>query len=256
MTYSFDGEIAKSFGIPGAIVIQHLQFWITVNRSKGINFKDGRTWTYNPIRAYRDVWPFWTEPQIRRIFDGLREGEALLAEPSGRGNNELQYAFRDESQFLDGFGLTNSSNRFDDSVKPSIADRNNKSKSTRTKTPTDPSVKTLIDDYARMYPQYHNGEKPYINGRHGDAFKKLRSQFSYSIILERLVAFFKSTDSFVVEAGHGIGVFASVFDRLGETVRLTTERPPTKTCDNCAQPLAGAEATCPNCGHDLLEKIR
>ena len=260
MTYSFDGEIARWFGVPEAIVIQHLQFWITVNRSKNINLKDGRTWTYNPVRAYCAVWPFWSESQIRRIFERLRDIGVILAEPSGRGNNELQYAFADQPQFLDGFGLPNSANRFDDSVKPSIADKDNKSKSTRKRKkaadPTDPEVKTLIDDYARIYVQEHKGERPFINGRHAAAFKKLKSQFDYYTILARLNAFFKSTDSFITEAGHGIGVFVSVFDKLGKTVRLTTERPPARTCDNCAQPIAGSEATCANCGHDLRVKVR
>ena len=106
MTYHFDTEHARKYGVDEAIVLQNMIFWITTNRANERHEHeveiDGelvrRTWTYNSKRAFSELFPFWTEKQIRRILDSLVEQDVVV---TGRFNNTpydrtLWYALKDE----------------------------------------------------------------------------------------------------------------------------------------------------------------
>lgn len=90
MNYSFDGEIAKIYGVNEAIFIQHIYWWIDRNRKSGKNFH--RTiitrpsggmeeleayWTYNSMQTFTEYFPFWTHRQIRTIIYSCRKKEAV-----------------------------------------------------------------------------------------------------------------------------------------------------------------------------------
>ncbi len=78
MEYSFDIEIAEKHGVNEAIVIKNLQFWITKNKANSKHFYDGQTWTYNSIKAFKELFPFWSERQIRSIFEKLIEKGIII----------------------------------------------------------------------------------------------------------------------------------------------------------------------------------
>lgn len=87
MNYNFDIAIAQELGVNAAIVINNLQFWIKKNEANGKHFHDGRYWTFNSIKAWKELFPFWTERQIRKTLDDLIEKEIVI-----KGNyNELKY---------------------------------------------------------------------------------------------------------------------------------------------------------------------
>ena len=67
----FDPAIAKEVGVEEAIMYSNLQFWCVHNRANGQHFHDGRFWTYNSHEAFCELFPFWTEKQIRRILKKL-----------------------------------------------------------------------------------------------------------------------------------------------------------------------------------------
>lgn len=69
--YHFKGSIAKEVGVDGAIMLNHLQYWILHNKAHETNFHDGEYWTYSTKKALCEIFPFWTEKQIRRILDNL-----------------------------------------------------------------------------------------------------------------------------------------------------------------------------------------
>ena len=69
MTYSFDIEIAQEIGVDEAIMLQNIIFWLVKNKANGTNHYDGRYWTYNSHKAFKELFPFWTENQIRRILE-------------------------------------------------------------------------------------------------------------------------------------------------------------------------------------------
>ena len=78
MNHSFNVEIAKKYGVDGAIMIENLYFWIQKNKVNNKNFHDGRYWTYNSMKAFTELFPYWTEKQIRRILENLKKDGAII----------------------------------------------------------------------------------------------------------------------------------------------------------------------------------
>lgn len=87
MIHCFDANLAKEFGIEEAIFIDKLVGWIQYNRANGINYHDGRTWTFNSAKAYADIFPYMTTSKIKRAIANLVEKGVVM-----KGNyNENQY---------------------------------------------------------------------------------------------------------------------------------------------------------------------
>ncbi len=102
MNHSFDIEHARLYGIPEAVIISNLQFWITRNKANGENFRDGRTWTYNSVKAFAELFPYMTTNQIRRSLERLVEFGVLIAGNYNASTYDRTkwFAFSDESIFL------------------------------------------------------------------------------------------------------------------------------------------------------------
>ena len=62
----------------GAIFLHCMAFWTAKNRANGRHFHEGRYWTYNTMKAFTELFPFWSRRQIERIVAGLKETGALL----------------------------------------------------------------------------------------------------------------------------------------------------------------------------------
>lgn len=71
MEYGFNVEIAQKIGVNEAIMLRNFQYWIQKNKANDTNFHDGRYWTYNTVNAFCEIFPFWTENQIRNILKKL-----------------------------------------------------------------------------------------------------------------------------------------------------------------------------------------
>ena len=78
MDYGFNGEIARLYGVDEAVFIHNLYWWIAKNEANGRHYHDGKSWTYNSMKAFTDLFPFWTEKQVRRIVRKLSDCGALL----------------------------------------------------------------------------------------------------------------------------------------------------------------------------------
>lgn len=104
MTYTFDIEIAKEYGVNEAILIANLQFWIKKNQANEKNYYEGHYWTYNSIKAWQKLFPFWTEKIIRTILNHLIERGVIITGNYNQSKYDrtLWYAFADESRWLDG----------------------------------------------------------------------------------------------------------------------------------------------------------
>jgi hypothetical protein len=104
MMHSFDIEHAQLYGMPEAVLITNFQHWITKNRANGTHFHDGRTWTYNSVKAFSELFPYLSIKQIRRALAHLIEKSVLIAGNYNKTptNHTLWYAFVDEARFLGG----------------------------------------------------------------------------------------------------------------------------------------------------------
>jgi len=98
MHHSFDIEIAKKYGVEVAVVLNNIAFWINKNRANNKHFHDGRYWTYNSIKAFRELFPYWSFKQMRNILNKLKETGVILIGNFNEKNYDQTtwYALTDE----------------------------------------------------------------------------------------------------------------------------------------------------------------
>lgn len=102
MHYSFDTTVAQELGVNEAIFINNLQFWLRKNQANEKHRYDGRTWTYNSRRAFVELFPFWTERQVRHLIDKLIDKGIVLCKKimAKKSDHTNWYAFNDEEKYL------------------------------------------------------------------------------------------------------------------------------------------------------------
>lgn len=102
MNHSFNIEHARLYGLVEAVLIHNLQFWVARNRANDEHFHDGRTWSYNSVKAFGRLFPYLTSKQIRGGLERLEEKGVLVV---GRYSDDPRdrtkwYAFSDEERFV------------------------------------------------------------------------------------------------------------------------------------------------------------
>lgn len=102
MIHSFDTDHAVQHGLPEAVLISNMQFWIAKNKANGKHFYDGRTWTYNSVKAFSELFPYMNPRQVRHALDKLVLRGVLLKGNYNQSTTDrtLWYAFNDECNFL------------------------------------------------------------------------------------------------------------------------------------------------------------
>ena len=76
--YHFNAALAQRYGVDGAVFLHAMAFWVAKNRANGRHFHEGRYWTYNTRKALAELFPFWTQRQLERIVNNLRDAGAVL----------------------------------------------------------------------------------------------------------------------------------------------------------------------------------
>tara|TARA_R110000850_G_C9996087_1_gene467947 strand:+ start:6245 stop:7045 length:801 start_codon:yes stop_codon:yes gene_type:complete len=97
MNYSFDIEDAKKHGVDGAVMLSNLKYWLRHNLANGNHLHDDNVWTFNSKRAFADLFPFWSESQIKRILNALiNSGEIITGNYNKRAmDRTIWYAVAD-----------------------------------------------------------------------------------------------------------------------------------------------------------------
>jgi len=87
MTHHFEVGDAEKFGVNAAIILSNIKFWISKNRANEKHQHEGRTWTYNSVKAFSELFPYLTNKQVRTAIDKLVKKGVLI---QGRFN-KLSY---------------------------------------------------------------------------------------------------------------------------------------------------------------------
>lgn len=160
--YSFNVGFAQKYGINEAIILNNLIFWIKKNKANNVNFYDGYYWTYNSAKAFKELFPFWTERQIRYILKSLEDKNIIKT-----GNyNKVKYdktcwyTIIDESLLqICNMGVTKVSQESDENVTP-IPDINTDNKlyinDTSKKAVYEDNVKLTEKEYNKLTAKYGN----------------------------------------------------------------------------------------------------
>ena len=72
-------HVAVAYGMEEAVFLNAIMFWYRTNRGNNQNFHVGRWWTYNSVKAFEEIFPWWNGGQIRRIIARCKDKGALLA---------------------------------------------------------------------------------------------------------------------------------------------------------------------------------
>ena len=128
MTFCFDAEIAQIYGVDEAIMIYNFDFWLRKNEANKKHYHDGRYWTYNSAEAFKELFPFWTAGQIRRILKSLQDKGVIV---TGNYNQSAYdrttwYAFSDSFLQKQQMHFSKSKNGEDENEKCNIDSANNK----------------------------------------------------------------------------------------------------------------------------------
>lgn len=83
MTYQFDTKDAEKYGVDEAIMLANMKFWVKKNyENEKHQYQDEegilRTWSYNSVRAFANLFPFWGPGTIRRVLKNLIEKGAIV----------------------------------------------------------------------------------------------------------------------------------------------------------------------------------
>ena len=87
MEHHFNCEIAEQYGIAEAIILNHFEYWIKKNKANDKNYFNGNYWTYNSVKAFKEIFPYLTEKKISSALAKLKNEGIIIT-----GNfNENKY---------------------------------------------------------------------------------------------------------------------------------------------------------------------
>ena len=104
--------MAVAYGMEEAVFLDAIMFWYRTNRGNGrpVHFHNGRWWTYNSVRVFEDIFPWWTAGQIRRIIDRCKEKGALLSGNFNKDQRDRTVWYSPSDQLLALYGEPASKN--------------------------------------------------------------------------------------------------------------------------------------------------
>lgn len=76
--HSFDVSLAVEFGVNAAILYENILFWVRKNEANEKHFHDGHYWTYNSAKAFKELFPYMGEKQIRNSLKILEDEGYLI----------------------------------------------------------------------------------------------------------------------------------------------------------------------------------
>lgn len=72
-------ELAEGLGVNEAIVLQQIHAWLVSNEKRGVNYKNGRYWTFNSLKKWHENhFSFWSESTLKRVFTSLENKGILI----------------------------------------------------------------------------------------------------------------------------------------------------------------------------------
>ena len=109
--HSFSPDFAVKFGVEVSILIHHFQYWIRHNKAQGINFFEGKYWTFQTYEQILAHFPYWSRDQLKRILKKSIDEKILVKGNFNKNpyDHTIWYAFNDEALF----GISNVQKRND-----------------------------------------------------------------------------------------------------------------------------------------------
>lgn len=154
MNHGFNVDIAMICGVHGAIIFDHLWFWVQKNKADGRNQIEGRYWTYASCRELQEQFPYMTTRQIQYALKKLIESGLILTGCfNAKGYDRTTwYTVSDKGAAISNgqdSHLTKLSNGTDKIVK--CISQNCEMESTKLSNASDKIVEPIPDNYTDNY---------------------------------------------------------------------------------------------------------
>lgn len=172
--HHFNVEIAKECGVNASILFSNIAYWIEHNKANGINYHDGHYWTFNSMKAFSQLFPYFSEKQIKTALKKLEDDGLIMT-----GNyNKLPF---DRTKWYavtnKGYTILNQGNANEQNVP---IDETKKSNEIR------PESQMRLDQKDRAIPDINTDEKRNIVNKK-ERKKDKEKQTSYDEIINNLV---------------------------------------------------------------------
>jgi hypothetical protein len=59
--------------------LNNIRFWVAKNKANEKHYYDGKYWTYNSVKAFSELFPYWSKDQIRRYIDKLETAGEIVS---------------------------------------------------------------------------------------------------------------------------------------------------------------------------------
>lgn len=102
MQHHFDVELAKQYGMVEAVLLNHFEYWIELNRANGKNYFEGRYWTFNSMKAFAEIFPYLSEKKIRNALKNLQDAGLIMTGNFNKSayDRTLWYTFSDFAESI------------------------------------------------------------------------------------------------------------------------------------------------------------
>lgn len=77
MSHCFEPEIAVKYGVNAAILFYNISYWVEYNQANDKNYFDGEYWTFSSIKAFKELFPYLSEKQIRAALQKLIDNDII-----------------------------------------------------------------------------------------------------------------------------------------------------------------------------------
>ena len=160
MNYNFNVEIATKIGVDEAIMLNNFVYWLAKNKANNKNFFDGNFWTFNSVRAYCELFPFWKESQIKRILKSLIDQNVLVVGNYNQNAYDRTNWYSLSNEYIHLIDWTFSANGKVENSQP-IPDNKPVSKTTNNKS----NKYDIFLDYLKSKCKYKSKVSKTINGK-------------------------------------------------------------------------------------------
>ena len=101
-THSYNVNVASDVGVNSAVLFSNILHWVRVNRANGRNHRDGKFWTYNSCKAWAELFPEFSEVQVKHALKKLKDKGYIVTGDynENRYDHTLWYSLSDEAEAL------------------------------------------------------------------------------------------------------------------------------------------------------------
>ena len=106
----FSPEVAARYGVPQAVILDNLSYFINQNMEKGKLHIDGEYWCAKTLQGFEKQMPYFTISKIRRLIDNLKKGKIIEIKKLGKHASDQTNYYCIKCPFVKKIYLSKSAN--------------------------------------------------------------------------------------------------------------------------------------------------